>query len=555
MLHALIKDILFLYLFSFCCSMFISRLRRVFSVAFLQSVFNSSRATWVCCLAAIAAKSLIAWTYTDLVADKSLYLLFAHSFLETGIFAEPVLLIGKSSPVYLFNPAIYSPLYSLLAVPFLWITKSYFATQFILSVLGWTLFFTALYRVVRVFFHVRWLANLFILLTGFFLYPHELESTPKDTLAAAFTLWSIFFASRFIRTKPGVQTTTCLALSLACLCLTKLIYVPVAPVLLLLLLVFTIEKKDKGHFIQYGFLLSLLFFAGVMVTLWIFHPAIRLFQPDLASINRNGEAFIRGLYPENLLEMYPFLSSALINTNFLGVQLEQLLHIPFGKIMAGFRILDAFVLGALLFLFLFRYRRVRPGKPVILLLTTSVMLIGFVVYLSLTYASFSSRYSAGNWTYVEDARSFLVPMIAFQLLLFAFVFRSGKPVFLRKAVFVLFLFESVHGVYFTIKQVSRIGQAESRQAGAINQITVAALQLKKSDEKVSIVTTDNILRRYAMVKGLKAYAVTNELSASRAGNRFLFVTHLQDSALRNAIAIQGQRQKDTISPFVLQYYP
>lgn len=535
--------------------MVISRLRHVFSVAFLQSVFNGSHAAWVCCFVAIAAKSLIAWTYTDLVADKSLYLLFAHSFLETRIFAEPVYLIGKSSPVYLFNPAIYSPLYSLLAVPFLWITKSYFATQFILSVIGWGLFFTALYRVALLFFHARWLVNLFILFTGFFLYPHELASTPKDTLATAFTLWSIYFVSRFMQTKPGFRTTVFLAFSLSCLCLTKLIYVPVAPVLLLLLLVVTVIKKDRKQLVYYGGLLALLFFIGIAVTLWVFYPASRLSQPGMATMISNGETFVRGFYPENLLEMYPFLSSAVVNTNFWGVQLERILEISFSKIMMGFRLIDVFLLVALLFLLLFHYRSVLRKKPALLLLATGATLACLVVYLSLTYAPFSSRSSAGNWTYVEDARSFLVPMIAFQLLLFEFVFRSGATSFLRKAIFILFFLEFFHGVYFTAKQVSRIGQVESQNAGAIKQATAAALQLKKSDEKVSMVTTDNILRRYAMVNGLKAFAVTNEPFALRAGGRFLVVTHLQDSAFRSAVAIQGQCQKDTISPFVLQYYP
>src|SRR5215218_651115 len=164
----------------------------------LKNLLDSRRAGIICLVIAIVNKSTIAWLYSSLKADKALYLLFAKSFLETGRLAEPVTVFETGNTVYLYDSAIHSPLYSLLCVPFLWITKSYFIAQLIVSFLSWIIFFTALYKLSCLLFQQLWIAHLFILCSGFFLYPHELISGPKDTLAAGLTLWSIILVHQFL---------------------------------------------------------------------------------------------------------------------------------------------------------------------------------------------------------------------------------------------------------------------------------------------------------------------------------------------------------------------
>src|SRR5215217_7250953 len=102
--------------------------QELLSVPFLKKHFNSSVATFICFAIALLNKCLIAWLYSDISSDKSLYLLFAKTILQGRQPLEDTGIINGTTN-YFFSGAIVSPLYTLLAVPFLWLTKSMLATS------------------------------------------------------------------------------------------------------------------------------------------------------------------------------------------------------------------------------------------------------------------------------------------------------------------------------------------------------------------------------------------------------------------------------------------
>ena len=535
--------------------MFSSKGLRLSSV---KSTLNTNRAGLICVALAVLSKCLIAWIYSNLDGDKSLYLLLADSFRQTGILSEPVSLLENGVTRQVYNPAIHSPLYSLLAAPLLWLTSSYFITQLLLSFAGWILFFTALYKVAAIVFATPWLTNLFILCTGFFLYPHELDAGPKDTLAAAFTLWSIYFAYHFIKRQGPFATTLLLAISISCLCLIKLLYAPLAGIFLFALLVWIIKKRSKEHWLQFAYLLVLLSVTAVSIYYLILIPSKQLptFHASLAP--HDGTVNIRGFYPQNLLSTYPFISSSFINTNFWGVQLETIFGVPFPKIMVAFRITDV-LLFAVLVAALLRNRKRPIRKIIYIIMAAAIGLASVVFFLSLIYQSFAYKSSTDLWTYVGDARSFLIPIIALQFALFLFVFKWGGSKIIRLAFFLLFLFECFHGFYFTVKQTANV--KEIRNVNQVNspekRITERLARLNETDSNWMLVTTGNALRRYALVNAQTAYTFTGQpssLSWLKKGSHLLIATHLQDSAVLKIFPAQRLTLVDTVRPFILHSY-
>jgi hypothetical protein len=527
-------------------------------LSFIKSLLATRSAGLLSIVLAVVSKCLIAWIYSNLEGDKSLYLLFAESFRQSGLLYEPISFIEDGAARRLYNPAVHSPLYSLLAMPLLWLTSSYYVTQLLLSFFGWALFFTALYKVAAFVFGRPWVTSLFILCTAFYLYPHELDAGPKDTLSAAFTLWSIYFGYRFIQFPQRFSTTVLLAVSISCVCLTKLIYAPLLGVFILTLLVWLIQKRSKRHWFGFAYLLLLL--AGTATSLYYFIllPCKQLPPFRASAATHDGTLVIRGFYPVNLLSTYPFISSSFINTNFWSVQLEKMLQVPFSKIMIGFRAMDVLLFGVLSAV-LIGYIKKPVRKIIWLIMATAATLAGVVFYLSLTYQSFSYKSATGLWTFVKDARSFFVPVIALQMALFLFVFKWGGPPIIRTALFLLFLFECFHGIYFTLKQTVNASQiiGINKVNSPAKKVVAHLAMLKEKESDCRLVTTDNSLRRLAVINGHMAYSFSGQpssLSWMEKGSALLIATHVQDSTVLKIFPAQKVRFADTVQPFVLYYY-
>ncbi len=216
-----------------------------FSVAkVLKAGLGSKWAVFFCISLALLNKIILSWLFTDLEGDKALYLLFAKSLLEGHSLLEPIKIAGNESIFYRFNPAIISPVYSLIAAPILWLTRSYFSTSVIIDTISWFVFLGGIYKIAQLIFQERWIINTFIICVGFFLYPHEINSGPKDTLAIGLILWSIYLTFCFINNKkPSVSKTILMPFVFCLFALTKYLYSPLIIAFIVLLFFYVLNTK------------------------------------------------------------------------------------------------------------------------------------------------------------------------------------------------------------------------------------------------------------------------------------------------------------------------
>lgn len=479
----------------------------------------------------------------------------AKNLWQKGTLTEPVNLLQHNGVENLYNPAVLSPLYSILAAPLFGLTGSVMVTQYALAVLGWVLFFGGLYKVAQVFFRQQWLVNLFVLFTGLFLYTHQLSEGPKDTLATAFTLWSVYFAYRFW-VDAKVANTLLLAFSIVLIIATKHLYLPLAFAFLSTLLLLSV--KSKGHLIQYLLLVTFFFVIAGGAYYAFIHTAAMLGK-SYSGLFYEGVAEPNGFHPQNWRYAFPFISSSFINTTFWGVQIQSLLQIPFAATINALQILDILLLSCLIYAAVRNRHYIYRHKAVLLLFVLSATLAVSVYVVSLYYGALVYKTAGTVFTFVSEARSFLFPVLCLQMAAFLLLFKQKffSP-FLKKTILLLAAFASLHGFYFTVKQTTNAQKlrAENTLNSAVKKITNQALEMQQRDSSLQLVTTDNLLRRYAVLHNVSARAMINGTAAQlKKGTVYLIATPAADSSLINKIfALQHRTLLDTIHPFAMQVY-
>jgi hypothetical protein len=545
--------------------MFSLNIEKLVPESFFSKLLHSKTAVWICILLAWLNKTLIAWLYTDLEGDKSLYLLFSKSFLEKRSLLEPVSLAETGQTVFVYDPAITSPMYSLLAAPLLWITNSYTSTSFIIDMMAWSIFFTGLYKVAMSLYQERWIANLLVLCAGLFLFPHEMDSGPKDTLSIGFLIWSVYFTYRIIKGTGNITLNSLLLL--LCLCamgFTKYLYSPLILLIGLTLILYSLLLKNRMILYHSLSVLTVCFFITLIyskVGLLALQNNATLSWEDFPSWD--SKTFTRGWYPENLKATFPFISSALINTNFWGVQLSKMFQTSFITIQRCFQNADLILLTCLFWLL--KKRTQDLSRTVFFLLfSVSFFIIALLLYMSLRHAGV--YYKAGGntgpgWTYVSDARSFLFPMLSLQLLFFFLLFKTTllHPI-LRNFLFLLFFIECIHGVYFTTKQMLHADMVHTYDSTAspVKRVTKGLLNLKKDYKDIALITSDSHLRRYALLNDIPTFTFSNQPCIKDAlplNTLYVVATLESDSAyIQKCFAPNLLQPTDAVPPFYLHFY-
>ncbi len=524
-----------------------------FSVAkVLKTGLSSNWAVLFCISLALLNKIILSWLFTNLEGDKTLYLLFSKSLLEGHSLLEPIKITGSDSIFYSYNPAITSPVYSLLAAPILWLTRSYFTTSVIIDTLSWFVFFGGIYKIVQLVFQERWIINTFIICIGFFLYPHEINSGPKDTLAIGLILWSVYLTSRFIMDKtPSVLNSITISVVYCLFALTKYLYSPLVIVFILLLFLHAWNRKSRNIFLKVITIASCCFLIAYFFNLYLLHLG------KVYTDNTNS-SFVKGFFPENLLQIYPFISAALINTNFWCVQLEDIFKTPFYVFFNVFQLLDLLLFMLILFLSIYYYKNIKLPYLFFIFLSISMAIIFMVFYMSVTYKAFPNKAFTGGWTYVSESRSFLLIIIFFQLLFFYLIFKTNLVARgLKNFLFILFVIECLHGVYYTIKQVNNSSQVlqANLSRNQIQKIVQAVVAKNEQYAAFPLLTTEDNIRRYALLNGIDAYILPlKDCDSSLTLNQSYFVAaYAIDSTLLNK-CLNTVVPVESIPPYTLYFY-
>jgi hypothetical protein len=116
----------------------------------------------------------------------------------------------------------------------------------------------------------------------------------------------------------------------------------------------------------------------------------------------------------------------------------------------------------------------------------------------------------------------------------------------------------MHGAYFTIKQVMQHKAIAMRPTpSSIKRITTAILHLTESTGPVSLITSDNHLRRYALLNNIPTYTFLNKPCTSSVVLKggYIVATHAEDSLfLKQCFASFQLYPLDTVAPFILHSY-
>lgn len=475
------------------------------NIGIKQHWFNRRETTLLLVLFAFMVKAITGWYAFTIDGDKSAQLLAAKSLTEGQGISIPY------SPPEDLSQIQYKPLtgwppgYSLSLAPLLFITGHDYKTAALLFDLFWLLpFFLILLLLLRYAGASRRTQNFFLLFAAFFFYPFSGESA-TDLVAVVFLLaafWALLRVLRGDSVSPAIST-----LFLFLPGLFKYQYIPVGIVMPLFLSLAGYWQNNRS-LIRTGlllFLFTVLLNAGLLFFQQLYTgSAFYLNSPQ------------SGFFPANLQNLYPFVPAAFLDvetalsrfTSFTGTDYRQN-----GRVLL--------FTGYLLFLFLTAYalvytwrRRKEMKSPAAYLVYLgtgiSLSLIGLLFYLSLRNAGQQSPFYQ-PWTYIQEYRYFLFPVILLQLVYF--IFFPGKftqlPVrgkYISCIVLSLLLLNFVYSVYATGRIILSVRKPFYHSPAYTERVGFFTgyyqrVQQQYPDHRLVIASPDHALCHYAGLEG------------------------------------------------------
>lgn len=516
---------------------------------FIKTFLNRKWVGMACLILAWANKCIVSFYHTSIQADKSIYLLFSKEILAGRHPLEPIRFIGSEKVEYVYNNAFSSPFYSIMSLPFLWLTGSAFQTSFLMDVFAWAIYFSGLYFTARIFLKEHWLINLLIIFSGFFLMLYEMQSTPKDHFATGFLLWATYLTAVFFK-KQTLKTSILLCVVYLLIVFTKFLYAPL--IILFLGFLFYNAFLQKNRRLA-GF--SACIFMTCLVSILLFYQYWVFLRMNSSSevIYKPVEEFTKGFFPENLLQFYPFISSSWINTGLWGQKIEKFLHLP--QFLRGhvFQTLDILMLVLALIFLRPLFKKIITNQAAFLVLLICTSIIFMTAYMSVRFQEIHFNVLSTQWTYVRNPRFFSFPMVIIQLIL---VYLLSSPQLLKSWIRYLFIvliaMECLHGIYFSTKLIAVEGSIGNRASPVYKKIIEDYNQLKiGAYPNLKMATTDLHLRWYAGLQEIPVYVTQQQAKPVADTNSFYLAAHPVDSNLvKNLFLNKHIEKRDTIGSFL-----
>lgn len=486
---------------------------------YLYGLFNNKKTTWFVIFIATLSKSVFTALFSSYEGDKSFYLLLAKSLGSGHGFNIPVTLLSNPSVTeYVYLPSAVSPLYSLIAAPLLKIfPENYFLVTWLIESLSWLLMFLVLHKILLLLLKERFWPNLFILFSGFFLYNLELTSSSKDILATALLFCGVL---RCLQINKSSKQKSFLYLAGSSLLfilpgLTKYTFIPLAPLFPVSLIFIAFLSKQK-QLLRSGIICLIATIVLVIAHYLFFHQLDlndmhrhEAFYFNRWSLAKNGNEFIEGFYPQNLLLLYPYFPASLFNIEFAGIQVRNYLNAlyrPYAIFLSLINVAGIVSLAGI-FIYLSKkyYRRLISSKISFLIIGS---IISFSILLltciwSLRFKAIEYKGGVSAWTYVFENRPYFFSILFIQLLLVAFVFAKNFQSFLlkklRSLLIIVMILGALHGFYFLIKSMTH----PRERSVTINKLVTAvadSIQKARPSYKVWIATEIQHLDWYAKLK-------------------------------------------------------
>lgn len=423
------------------------------TITHIKSLLSTRKASLLCLGIAIAVRMVLQLYMLNIGGDKS-YQLLATQNLVTG-HGLTVNQVGAADLTKEFyEPLVgWPPGYSVLLAPlYLLCGKNLYLAAIILDWLT-AIFFVVLARLLMRRAGIEtWLLNLYTLFIGFFLYDFSNSST-TDFICLVFFIAAIHFALRYIDdpARRGAAVLTGILL-FACM-LIRYMYIPIVFVVPVYL--FFVGRVNRNQYWMRGGWWSL-------GTLSVLLAGLLLFQQFYTGSATYVIPSQKGFFPENIIRMNPFVYSSFFDLAMVCSQMEKFTGIPYLRWVDFARwtnLLPASLLVAWALLYLYKKKFRQPDARMHITslgILSSLATIGLLVALSLRNAAIITP-TYPLWTFVEEPRYFAYILTFLQQAVFIYLladkatWRHGLKKMVAGVAILLFFFQFLHGVYFTVK--------------------------------------------------------------------------------------------------------
>ncbi len=432
---------------------------------FLLQVFSTRAASIICFIVAIFGKLSLLKYYYILDNDRIYQVIAARNWLRSlGFTINSVHVNNLSREV--FEPLHGYPTgYSALLVPLFSIFHDFEIACLFLDFLSGFLFLIVLRNLLVIIEIPIYLINYSILFFGFTIPVYITYSTPTDLLSLAMCLLSLYLCIRFSgNTNRFILYGLMMGIVNVLLGTLRYMYVPILFVLPLFLIWNGYRKYNKA--LSYaGWICLIVTVTGI---LYLSGGLLRIAELFLSGKSYSGNSThvyeaSKGLYPENLLQFYPFASEAFINTNFVCTQLAIRTLKDFTWWISLLRIVCLpLQVAFLFFVLIFIYRRKGLAtEPRAIFITVGgmlcIILIAVLFYLSFTKPGYVPPPVDRYWTYIGEGRYYAFVHIFLYttfLLWWVFAERSGFKLIRKVAICLFLLFtgtDLLHGIRYVGK--------------------------------------------------------------------------------------------------------
>jgi hypothetical protein len=424
----------------------------------LQQLLSTRWFSALAFLLAAFAKIAMQVYFLNIGGDRSFQLVATRNFLAGhGLTINQAFITDLAQQHYV--PLVgWPPGYSFLLAPFYSLLPDQPAlATIIVDALTILLFLWFSRRILVQLALPVWLVNIFVLLSGFFIYDFCTASS-SDFIALAFYLWTVSLTLQFLQNENTAPRFAIVMALVGFICpLVRYMYLPIAFVIPAYLLL-TGKINRNRRWWRAGLL-------HVAVTL-LLCLGLLLFQQFYTGAATYMIPSEKGFFPANIARMDPFVFASVFNLAFFCSIGEKLTGIGYVQLVEWLRWLN-FIPALFLAGWLLKYVWKQKGRNHSLTDhylhiggISSIATIGLLAMLSLRNAGIRTA-TYPFWTFIEEPRYFAFILIFLQQLFFVYAWqnreriKSGWRKWVVVLVAVLLMAEFLHGVYYTTKIVAK----------------------------------------------------------------------------------------------------
>ncbi|MEP7375779.1 MAG: hypothetical protein ABI675_20450 [Chitinophagaceae bacterium] len=470
----------------------------------------------------IISKSVLIFFYSYIGKDKIYSLSASYNLLHGKGWTNSFYYLDNLNKEVLLPFCYWPPGYGLLMSPFQKIFgQNIFLGTTIFEVICFIIFILLCRVILKTQqLPVGWL-NISTILLSFFSHEFIETSLGTDLPALCFVLGFFYCCIRVWDSKRHRKIIKHSIIAGLCLFFAGFIrymYVPVCLFIAVLLIILSYWKRNKEA--QKGYWISFAICLLLMMAAMIFQD-MACGSPFYTGIDK------KGIFIDNLSYWYPSAIAAFVNINLVAVQLgknSSITYLAWQQLFSWINLLLYLLIVIAASKYFYPYRkRADAGFPVFSFIgfVLSAAIIGELAILSLTH--FVKPTSGGVWTFIVEGRYQAFPVVFLQLFFLTKVAKAGsllkfKPSssFIISFLFVLFLLNFIHQVYYTAKVA---GNYRSMKNGAVREQDYAFFEsllkstIKDNPEKdILVASSDRYYPLLASMLNKKGIACEDKLN-------------------------------------------